>query len=234
MLGNPANRNVLSRLRALEEFADSSRIIAGEGVGVTQSRHGVVISADPDETGAARRGAFDICAGHLERDRETGLYTAGSTENSARFRVTDSGEEQCGLDRRPHSCGIMTVNNQPFEVPYFEGEATLRNRWQYVYAVFTPPSFRDADAFEDPVRVSPPGAEITLCGAVRQSTPEAVFCLLGRVRMRVVKTADPDSGKPQDETVLDILKERQPGELHCTWWGPCLGLLQDQPFYRDE
>lgn len=234
MLGNPKKKNVLVRLKDLEDAARAARIIPGEGIGVTFSANGVIISAEARDDDSVL-GAFDIRPGHLVKDRENKLYIPGDTDDNARFRVVNSDEEQYGFEAMPESCGIMTVNNQPFEVPYFEGEATRKNKWQYVYAVFTPPSYAEApDAFSDPPQEKAATARIELKDALEQSTPGALHYLLGRVRMRVEKVADGENAKKTRELKsVEISLEHQPGELRCIWWGPCLGLLQEQPFYYD-
>ena len=230
MLGNPKKKNVLIRLRDLEDAAQRNRVIAGEGIGITITRAGTVVTAEAEETAGNHRGAFDVCQGRLVKEADLGQYIAEDTDDCAFIRVVNSAEEALGFTKKPTTCGIMIVNNQPFEVPYFEGEVTSK-KWAYVYAVFTPPAWTGVIADEnDGTQTAPASAEIRIANTLQNSTPDALFYLLAKVRKTTEKREDED-GKEREMAGVEIVLEHQPGELHCVWFAPCLGLMQEQPFY---
>lgn len=231
MLGNPKKKNVLLRLLDLENNAQRDRVIAGEGIGVTITQAGTVVSATGETDGSAESlGAFDVRHGRLVKDKDLNQYIAEDTEDCDYIRVVNSAEEFAGFSKKPTTCGIMTVNNQAFEVPYFEAQITAK-AWTYVYALFTPPAWTGVIADEsDGTQATEAHAQIVIADELQDSTPDAVYYLLAKVRRTTTKGEDED-GKECDFKGVDIALEHQPGELRVIWFAPCLGLLQEQPFY---
>ncbi len=230
MLGNPKKKNVLLRLLDLENNAQRDRVIAGEGIGITITAAGTVVSSEAQDTTAEILGAFDVKQGRLIKDKELNQYVPEDTEDCDYIRVVNSAEEELGFDKKPTTCGIMTVNNQPFEVPYFEAQVTA-DKWAYVYALFTPPLWTGVIADEsDGTQTTEATAQIVITDEMQNSTPDAVYYLLAKVK-RTTTTGEDEDGKETELKGVNIVLEHQPGELRVIWYAPCLGLLQEQPFY---
>ncbi len=140
-----------------------------------------------------------------------GMFAVVEGSDPGTVLVTDTGSEE----EEPEFCGVAHVNNQPFQVKAAELAVKATRRVQYVYFKFTAPKEADATAAAVPAK-----AEVAIEEEPRDSDWGTVWHLLARV------TATLEDGKVAS---VSIEQDHPPGNLYAVWFGPCLGLLDEQP-----
>ncbi len=137
-------------------------------------------------------------------------------DDPSKVLLTDSSVEPeyaaDGKARAPYA-GIAHVNDQPFEVKRKVFSFAAKTGERYVYLKFTAPDGGNAEVGVEPV------VETKL----QTSDPKTAWYLLGRVRPKVV------SGKIEE---MEISQDHLPGNCYFWWFGPCIGLLEEQTFYE--
>ena len=144
-------------------------------------------------------------------EEAAGMFAVVEGDAPGTVLVTDTGSEE----EEPEFCGVAHVNNQPFQVKAAELAVKATRRVQYVYFKFTAPKEADGTAAAVPAK-----AEVAIEEEPRDSDWGTVWHLLARV------TATLEDGKVAS---VSIEQDHPPGNLYAVWFGPCLGLLDEQP-----
>jgi hypothetical protein len=127
-------------------------------------------------------------------------------ESPPRIRITD------GAMPASETAGVATINQQAYSCP--AAEFDLTEEPQYFFLKFTPPRI-DSEA----------NPEIPACSLVVFSDVEAVvstesvlYHLIGHAWYELLEDGTP---------IIRIAQDHPPGNLELTWFGSCLGLLEN-------
>lgn len=134
------------------------------------------------------------------------LRLSAEPESPPRVRITD------GAMPASETAGVATINHQAYSCP--SAEFALTEAPQYFFLKFAPPRI-DSEA----------NPEIPACSLVAFTDAEAVvstesvlYHLIGHAWYELLADGSP---------VIRIAQDHPPGNLELTWFGPCLGLLEN-------
>jgi len=204
-------QNILKNLRSLTP-------IAGEGVNIERTPNGTVFTCTAQPVGgnaASKTGMFDI--------------VDASDSNGPRIRVIDtSPAAELDSDGIPLHAGIPHVNGVAFPIMDRFTQRLTEPRAYYIYLHFDTsrivPQEEDAAGTADPEsevpEPDPPAFEIVCETIQRRSSFSNLYYLLGRAR------CEKASGKL---TLAGITLDREPGPAFLTWYGPDIGVAEDNP-----
>lgn len=134
------------------------------------------------------------------------LRLATATGDTPRIRVTD------GAMPASETAGIATINHQAYSCP--SAEFNLTEEPQYFFLKFTPPRI---DSEATPEEHACTLVAFTDAEAV-VSTESVLYHLIGHAWYERLEDGTP---------ITRIAQDHPPGNLELTWFGPCLGLLEN-------